>query len=233
MKFIKKIFFSIHYIIIGFFLKKIKNSSIKFNLIYHFGYWKSHNSSSFSGTGSNLQATENLRVELQEFLKRKNIKTFLDVPCGDWFWMKLMNLNNINYVGADIVDSIVKKNNKLYENSNIKFKKIDIINNNIEKYDLVFIRDCFVHLSNEDIYNSINNILISNSKYLATTIFLNNYSNQENKKADNWRPINLMEKPFNFPEPDYLLNDKSNQNEFDKHKHMGIWEINKLKDLFK
>lgn len=36
-------------------------------------------------------------------LKKYSIKSILDIPCGDFSWMKKIELDGIEYIGADIV----------------------------------------------------------------------------------------------------------------------------------
>src|SRR3712207_7875432 len=48
---------------------------------------------SYSGRGSELGATESLRSYLPQLFERLNIKTFLDAPCGDWNWMRQVDLS--------------------------------------------------------------------------------------------------------------------------------------------
>ncbi len=61
----------------------IKNLSEKkrFELIYRSGYWKPFFGGSLSGSGSNLNSTENIRRELPIFLSEFSIHSMLDLPC--------------------------------------------------------------------------------------------------------------------------------------------------------
>lgn len=209
------------------------NDKSKFFLIYQLGYWNSRNGSK-SGVGSNLNSTENIRNELTKFIKKKKIKTLFDIPCGDFFWMRKIDLKKINYTGGDIVSDIIKSNKNIYSKKNIKFCNKDIITESIEKYDVIFVRDCFVHLSDKEIILSLKNICNSKSIYLISTFFEKNWNNSKSKKIDNWRPLNLMKTPFNLPKPDYILNDNAPHNKYDKNKFMGVWKIKKIKNkLFK
>lgn len=211
--------------LIGIYIRS-KNREEKFKLIYKFSYWKSSTSKSFSGAGSEMNSTQNIRNDLSEFIKREKINTILDVPCGDFYWMSKMKLDYLDYTGADVVDEIIE-NNKKYEKKNLKFVKIDLIKDNLKKYDLIINRDCLVHFDNNEIIETLNNIKKSNSTFFGSTIFLEKYNNDESEKPDKWRPINLTKKPFNLPKPYKLLNDKHNS-EFDKFKTFAIWKVNDL-----
>ena len=51
----------------------------------------------YSGPGSLLKNTNNLIEGLSLFIKEYNIKSIIDVPCGDFNYMKEINLDNVNY----------------------------------------------------------------------------------------------------------------------------------------
>ena len=57
-----------------------------FTEIYTENLWASAESK--SGTGSELRNTEVLRQELSVLLKKYKIQSMLDIPCGDFNWMK-------------------------------------------------------------------------------------------------------------------------------------------------
>ena len=82
---------------------------------------------------------------------------------------KLLKQTEIsNYLGLDIVEGIIDENIKLYENKNIKFKSCDIVDyETAEPFDLVLMRDFFIHTNNEDIKRIFINIKKMNIKYFA------------------------------------------------------------------
>lgn len=226
---IKSIFKIIKDFYIGIYIRS-KNRKDKFRIIYKHSYWKSSNSNSFSGAGSENEATMNIRKELELFIKKENVKSIIDIPCGDFFWMSKLNLENITYTGADIVDDLIYENNKKHKldiNDKLNFVKLDIIKDNIGEYDLIINRDCLVHFTDDEIFRSLKNIKNSKCKYFGSTIFLNNYNNKKSNLPDNWRPINLCKEPFNLPDPYIVLNDRTT-GKFDQHKAFAIWNIKKL-----
>ena len=62
---------------------------------------------SVSGTGSNLNQTKTLLKEITKIIKDYKIKNILDIPCGDFYWIKEFDFKYINYVGGDIVSELV------------------------------------------------------------------------------------------------------------------------------
>jgi len=195
-----------------------------FNEIYRNNFWNSQES--ISGKGSEIIQTEYLVEEVQSILKNFQIKSILDIACGDFNWMKFLNLEKVKYVGADIVDEIIQINNEKYYSNNIKFKKLNIIEDKLPNVDLIFCRDCLVHFSFEDINKSIANIKKSGSKYLMATSHLN-IENNVDIKTGSWRPLNLLEAPFSFPMPIYTVNEKSTLNE-DVDKTILLWKIEEI-----
>ena len=206
-------------------MSKFKSKPTKdvFTKIYKSNYWKS--SESISGGGSELIQTQSLRKDLQNLLNEMKIKSVLDCPCGDFHWMKQLDLSKIEYVGADIVEELIKSNS---EKNNFKFIILDLIKDPLPKSDLIICRDLLVHLKHEDIFKLINNIKASGCKYLLTTTFPNLNVN-DNIITGDWRPINLQIKPFNFPSPISLINEKCTEgNGKFKDKSMALWQISEI-----
>ena len=204
------------------------NTNEVFTEIYKNNYWKS--SESKSGTGSEIIQTELLINELDKLLIKLNIESVLDLPCGDFKWMQKVDLSNINYLGADIVEELIRSNINIYckESQNIKFQVLNLITDSLPKMDLIIVRDCLVHLPYKDIFAAIKNIKSSGSKYLLTTTFTKHNSNQDIDTGD-WRRINLNKKPFNFSKPILIINENCTEDGgIYNDKSMALWDISTL-----
>ena len=178
------------------------NTKERFTEIYKNNEWGSQESK--SGSGSELQSTDTLRKELPLLCKKYQIKTILDIPCGDYNWMKFTKFNSdIKYIGADIVEKLIDNNRKKY--SNVEFKVLDITRDTLPTADLVFVRDCLGHLSNDNIFKALNNIRESGSKYLLSTSFTK-YNHNSSILDGEWKCINLMIEPY-FLKPIFLINE--------------------------
>ena len=196
----------------------------KFTYIYNSKYWKGMNDGSLSGAGSNENTTHRIKHELQKFFVENDIKSVLDIPCGDWKWMSTMNFENIDYVGCDVVTEMINHNKKLYEKNNIKFVVQNLLKDDLPRADMIIVRDLLVHLDNSDIRQCLNNIKKANFKYIAITNYPLLKSQLRDKfLGDKWRPINLNINPFNLPKSDYNLDDTSNVQDHDKDKYLSIW----------
>jgi SAM-dependent methyltransferase len=173
----------------------------KFIEIYENNLWGS--TESVSGSGSEIQNTKVIQNELPVLLQKFNIKSILDIPCGDWNWMKNVNLCGASYIGADIVEPLIKSNKINYPN--IDFRVMDLINDPLPKVDLIFTRDCLGHLNNNNILKALKNCKESKSKYLLATSFTKWDINPDIEDGG-WKCINLMIPPFQL-NPIYLINE--------------------------
>ena len=211
-------------------VSKYKDKSTKevFTDIYtNKSFWGG--SESVSGTGSDYKNTKSLIDDLNKLMVDLKITSVLDIPCGDFNWMHKVDYTNIKYVGADIVEDLIKINSEKYkDHDNLEFKVLNLIEDKLPKSDLIIVRDCFVHLSFSNIYHSIKNIKASGSKYLITTSFPDHPSNLD-IITGGWRTLNFQEKPFNFPKPLLVINEnyKGSNGEY-KDKSMIVYEIDKI-----
>jgi hypothetical protein len=178
-------------------LLSINNSEKKFTKIYKTNYWG--NNESVSGSGSTIEYTKGLRVELEKLLINFKVKSIFDAPCGDFNWMRLIVADkNITYIGGDIVKPLVERNIELYNSINIKFINIDLTKNQYPYADIMICRDCLFHLSYKDINLVLKNFIDSQIPYLLTTSHIDVIKNADIITGD-YREIDLFSPPFNFP----------------------------------
>ena len=136
---------------------------------------------SVSGPGSNTHSEQykNLIKNFNMIIDKYDIKSIIDIPCGDFLWIKkIIQEKKIKYLGIDIVEELIQENKSKYQNENIKFSTGDIVSYEIkEKYDLILVRDLLIHLDNTDITKILDNLKKMNVKYLA----INNYEINKNQ----------------------------------------------------
>jgi hypothetical protein len=178
-----------------------------------------------SGTGSNLLQTQVIMQKIPALLKKYKIKSLLDIPCGDFYWMQRVDLSGIKYIGADIVDDIIKLCGEQYP---FEFKVMDIINTPLPKVDMILSRDCLVHLPYSEIIKALTNIKKSGSKYLLTTSFPN-HDNSDIAIIGHWRALNLQKEPFSLCEPLAVINENCTENDgIYNDKSMCLFEIKNI-----
>ena len=206
-------------------LKK-QNTEQVFTNIFRENTWGGKES--VSGVGSDLFQTRIILKEIPTLLREFAIHSMLDIPCGDFHWLKELNLNEIIYSGAEIVAETVKLNNEKYSRTGLTFQKLDLITDILPKVDLIFCRDCLVHFSNFDILKSLNNICNSESKYLLTTTFVGRKTNKDIATGQ-WRPLNLGIAPIFLPKPLKIINEGCTEsNNAFADKSLGLWLISDI-----
>ena len=180
-----------------------------FTSIYKSNHWVqkdetlSKDSMSVSGHGSNINTNQffDLKENFTKMIDDKQINSVLDMPCGDFLWFyEIIKHKNIDYVGVDIVDELIEANKIKYQNKNFNFINEDIVNFNTDKkFDLILIRDLFIHIQNSDIKQIFQNLNKINFRYVA----LNSYNNKVNQDVvvGNHRKVNLLIEPFNLEKP--------------------------------
>lgn len=192
-----------------------------FNLIYAKNIWGSEESC--SGFGSTLRETENLRLELPALLRQLQIHSLLDIPCGDFNWMKNVELGSLRYTGADIVPELIQETARLHANGNREFLCLDLLTDPLPNRDAILCRDCLVHLPNKAVLQALANIRASGARYLLATTFPGHLANDDIALGF-WRPINLERPPFNLPPPVALLHEGNTDPAF-ADKSLGVWRI--------
>jgi|SRR4051812_42500475 len=170
----------------------------RFERIYSTNLWSDPETR--SGVGSSLDSTRAIRAKLPAALRTLEARVLLDVPCGDFSWMQHVDLDGIEYVGGDIVPSIVEQNQRLYASDARRFVKLDLTKDALPEADVLLCRDCLVHLSYANISAVLSNVARSRIRYLLMTSFPGRQDNYDVADGD-WRALDFGAAPFSFPEP--------------------------------
>jgi len=194
-----------------------------FDRIYNQNAWG--NAESRSGDGSDASGTAHIRAVLAQLLKELKIRSMLDLPAGDFNWMRLMDLEGIDYIGGDVVKQIVDQNQARHGKSNIRFSHLNACKDPLPQVDLILCRDMLVHLSFVECMSALLNFHNSGSAYLLTTTFTARDPNK-NIKTGQWRPLNLQRPPFMFPRPlRYLVENCEEWNGLWADKCLALWRL--------
>jgi len=191
-----------------------ENREEKFMFIYKNKIWTNDDKIPLSGSGSSLENTKNISEVLDEFIYEHNIKTVMDLGCGDLTWISRTNFfndENIEYNGIDIVDFLIDENKAKFPNKHFAVR--DIVNfTDMEFKQLVILRDILFHLKINDVVTIFNN-LRNKFQFIAVTC-CHNLTNNDNFDQWMYAPRNLYIEPFNInqichrviPEPDFNRN---------------------------
>lgn len=179
----------------------------KFALAYRLNLWAwwgylAHGTpmESRSGGGSAIENTAVIRAILPELLI--DVNSFLDVPCGDFHWMKLVreavpSFDSI-YLGLDIIPGMVEQNAKRYPHTRFAVMAVEDMKSS---HDLVLMRDLLQHVSTPR-----QRRILEALKQTGSTWLLINYETRCERNAHvardfagfAWTPLNLELPPFNF-----------------------------------
>lgn len=198
-----------------------------FTDIYLSNKWKDEQSR--SGPGSNQEQTATLKTELPQMLRQLEVRSLLDIPCGDFAWMREVELPLDRYIGADIVQEVADGNRLRHGRPGREFACLDITKDDLPQVDMIFCRDCLVHLPLKDIGLALRNIKRSKARYVALTTFVDFDENEDIVSPGKWRKLNLMLAPFFLPQPIYLLDEKSPAA---PDKRMAVWRVADLPDRY-
>ncbi len=200
-----------------------KSTEKIFNEITENNVWVENES--VSGIGSSLIQAAEIIKKLPGIFENFQIKSLFDVPCGDFNWFQKIDLSKMRYLGGDIVQDLIERNDKKIKKNNINFIHFNLLEDEFDAFDMIFCRDCLVHLSFKDIFKAITNIKKNNSTYLMTTTFPDQESNKD-IQTGGWRPLNLEWNPFKFPKPIFILNEKcTEKNGVFQDKSLGLWKV--------
>ena len=155
--------------------------------------------------------TQQIRTRLPKLLRELKVTSMLDIPCGDFYWLKEVDLGFLSYTGADIVDEIIVSNRTRYATDKREFKRLDICHDPLPTVDLILCRDLFRHLSFEDIRAAILNIRSSASTFLLATtcVVTSEHSDIQTGKG---RSVNLLIPPVSLPRPLRTVDDSNLDN---------------------
>ncbi len=200
----------------------------RFAHIFRTNLWGSEES--ISGSGSALEQTAAIRAQLPVLLRELKVASMLDLPCGDFGWMRAVDLSGVRYWGGDIVADLIERHQWEFGGTGRRFALLDLTRDPLPEVDLVFNRDCLVHLSSKHIWDAIKNLKSSGSRWLLTTTFPEHAENRDIEDGD-WRLLNLERAPFHFPPPVAILNENCTEHggAF-ADKSLGLWRIAELPD---
>lgn len=196
---------------------RFRSTEARFTEIFRGNHWR--NPESVSGFGSSLEATVAARSAVAQIVQRYSVTSLLDVPCGDFNWMRRVEFEG-SYCGGDIVPDLVALNEARYGNERRRFLVLDVTRDRLPQSDLILCRDCLNHLSLREAVRALDSILESGSSYAALTHYPKTVANRRQESGFVYRPLNLQEEPFNWPPPLEVWEEPSQQG-----KTLALWHL--------
>ena len=122
-----------------------------FSRIYHDNLWGGEKGEYYSGPGSDDHVGVEYAKAIRNYIVQHNIKSVVDIGCGDFRIAKQFVTDDIHYIGIDVVPDLIEANQKLFGNANIEFKCLDATREELPPADLCLVRQVLQHLSNAHI----------------------------------------------------------------------------------
>ncbi len=168
------------------------------------------------GYGSTLEATEAVRAGLRPMLDTLGVRDLIDAPCGDGNWIKEVDLTDIEYSGRDLS----RENVRRMQIAGLLAWQVDITRHLLPCADAILCRDFLQHLPTPLAVKTLANFRRSGALWLIATCYEND-ENDDIAEPGEFRPLNLMKSPFDFPAP-YLRID---ENPTRPPHFLGAWRL--------
>lgn len=182
----------------SFFGEPVSPTEQVFTKMYQGGAWEPNKANQPNPyPGSTMPNTVKYREFLQTFMKNHNIRSVVDVGCGDWEFSQHVDWNGIQYIGYDVVKSIVDADTEHFGTDSIKFIHSDGIATDLPEADLLVCKDVLQHLTNEQICQFIKQFpkfsycLITNDVDPSTLTSVNS-----DTPIGGYRSVDLSQPPF-------------------------------------
>jgi SAM-dependent methyltransferase len=183
---------------------------------------------SLSGPGSSTSQTATLRRVLPDVLRTLGVQSLLDAGCGDFNWMRHIDLALNRYIGVDIVEDLIARNRQRHGSGVREFLCLDLASADLPRADAVLCRDTLAHYSLAGARAILRNLARSSARYLLATSFPGRGANAD-IPIGGWRPLDMQAAPFDFPPPlRVVLENCTEMGGQYADKSVGVWELQRL-----
>lgn len=170
-----------------------------FTNVYDKKIWGDNNNPEYngsSGTGSFIDYNKNTYIPfLKKFIGDNNIKTIVDLGCGDFNCGKLIYDDlDILYTGYDVYKKIIEYNSRQHSLPKYSFMHLDFCNNKetIINGDICILKDVIQHWSLDDIYKFLDYLVINKKfKYILLCNCSNGAKDNIDIENGKWRPLSF------------------------------------------
>lgn len=139
-----------------------------FSSIYRHNVWGSFSGDVCSGEGSYGQYAEEYAARLMEILAERNIQSLADLGCGDCNVGIRLAPGVSQYIGVDVVQEVVERNQQRFGSDKVRFVCADITQDSLPPADACVVRQVLQHLTNAEVSAALRNILRSYRRAFIT-----------------------------------------------------------------
>jgi SAM-dependent methyltransferase len=129
-------------------------------------------------------------------MDRCSVQTVIDVGCGDWTYSRHLDFSGRQYLGIDVVPSVIARNIAEFGAPNVRFTQENLCApGDLPDCDLLLCKDVLQHLSTANVMAILGKI-----GGARMALITNDYhpSNRDCSNGDT-RPLDVSAPPFNFP----------------------------------
>ena len=168
----------------------MQNVQERFSQIYATDFWVSG-----SGTGSRPENNVEYMALLARFMALNEVRSVVDLGCGDWQFSRYVDWSKVHYTGIDVVPEVIQGNTQAFARPGLTFKCTTDIDES-PPADLLVCKDMMQHLPN-DLVETYLRVLPTRFKLLLIT---NDDFPEDNLNGDiqagGWRGLRLDQPPF-------------------------------------
>ena len=148
-----------------------------------------------SGAGSDLSRTVLYIAYVQALMDKHDVRSVVDLGCGDWRFSRYLDFSGRDYTGFDVVPSIVAANREAFGAANIRFEQADLSTHPaFPACDLILCKDVLQHLSNGRV-----SAILSKCVAARRALITNDYHPENSDCRDGeTRPLDVRAPPFGF-----------------------------------
>ena len=200
-----------------------------FSTVYDLGYWAAQHKMPgvpASGPGSTLDAAKNAITTIEQLIREFAIEVLIDAPCGDMTWMASVDLRGVDYVGIDVVQSVIASN--IEKHPSLNFMALDVADpSSVDQLrslvrgrrTLILCRHLLFHLPVQDGRAVLRHLHGSGAAYLLTSTYVKADDFDSSYILANGHRTNLLRRPYCARDPDRLY--------LDAHadQYLGLWGL--------
>ncbi|HUY90073.1 MAG TPA: tetratricopeptide repeat protein [Pirellulales bacterium] len=166
-----------------------------FDRIYRKGGWNGKG----SGLGSSPDASKGYLALVNRLINQTpDIRSILDIGCGDWQIMREVDLSRKQYLGVDVAASVVDANVREFGKENIHFQVLNPYTDEIPDTDLVIMKDVAQHLPTACVQRILGRIA-TRCRYALIANDFTEHNLAPDIPIGGWRPVNVLAPPYNLP----------------------------------
>jgi len=126
-----------------------------FQTIYEKNAWGGGEGEFYSGPGSEDVPAKVYAERIKRFIADHEIRSIVDLGCGDFRVARQFVAPGVSYVGVDVVEPLIAANSARHGDVSTRFTQLDITADPLPDGDLCLLREVLQHLSNAEILKTL------------------------------------------------------------------------------